>query len=120
MRNFSHLQVFICDNRPFIDSISPFVARKDVQGKLLSLLAPCPFYDFSEWISKEFPKFYWMGRIMDFAKGPLGNLRGGCTTYGPPTNVSFHVDHTFLGIRLRNQRRAGVFLRLYVLLLLSR
>lgn len=88
---FSHLQVFICDNRPFIDSISPFVARKDVQGKLLSLLAPCPFYDFSEWISNKFPKFYLMGRIQDFAKGPLGKFRSVCTACGSP-HASLHFS----------------------------
>jgi hypothetical protein len=89
MSTFSHLQTFICDNRPFIDSISPFVARKDIQGKFLSLLAPCPLYNFSHWIEKDFPKFHLSKRLQELAQGPLGQMQFNLTGHGSsPKKVS--------------------------------
>ena len=62
------------ENRPHIDSISPFVARKDVQGQLLSILAPCPFYNFHDWLEDKYPRLLVKDLLLKTLRGPLVNI----------------------------------------------
>ena len=62
------------ENRPHIDSLSPFIARKDVQGQLLSVLAPCPFYNFHDWLEEKHPGLLVKDLLKKALHGPLVNI----------------------------------------------